>query len=86
MGGGARISDGVVIHQNVTFGALRFDKNLRGIFCYQYVGKNSIIGAGAKILGDVTIGENCIVGANAIVTRDVPDNATVVGYNRIIIK
>lgn len=87
IGGGARLSDGVIIHQNVTFGALRFDeKERRGIFCQQFVGENTIICAGAKILGDVTIGKNCIVGANAVVTKDVPDGATVVGYNKIIVK
>lgn len=86
IGGGAHLSDGVIIHQNVTFGALHFDeKDRRGIPCHQYVGKNTIICAGAKVLGDVTIGENCIVGANAIVTKDVPDNATIVGYNKIIL-
>lgn len=86
IGSGAHLSDGVIIHQNVTFGALRFDeKERRGIFCNQFVGKNTIVCAGAKVLGDVTIGENCIIGANAIVTRDVPDNSTVVGFNKVII-
>ncbi|UUF09750.1 hypothetical protein J0J70_12450 [Turicibacter bilis] len=46
------------------------------------VGKNTIIGAGAKILGDVIIGENCTIGVNAVVTKDVPSNTTVVGYNK----
>lgn len=87
IGGGAVINDGVIIHQNVTFGALRFDdKERRGIPCKQIIGKNTIISTGAKILGDVKIGENCIVGANAVVTKDVPDGATVVGYNKIILK
>lgn len=87
IGGGAVIEDNVIIHQNVTFGALRFDSiERRGIMCRQHIKKNSIICTGAKILGDVTIGENCIVGANAVVTKDVPDGATVVGYNKVIIK
>ena len=77
------MADGVIIHQNVTFGALRFDPETRlGIPCQQIVGKNTIIGAGAKILGDVIIGENCTIGANAVVTKDVPSNTTVVGYNK----
>ena len=84
IGGGADIADGCVIHQGVTFGALRFDEAKRGIACRQTVGKNTIISCGAKILGDVNIGRNCIVGANAVVTKDVPDNATVVGFNKII--
>jgi serine O-acetyltransferase len=42
------------------------------------------IGAGAKILGPVTIGDDAVVGANAVVTKDVPAGATVVGANRIL--
>lgn len=87
IGGGADLSDGVIVHQNVTFGALRFEGlERRGVFCRQIVGENTIIGAGAKILGDVNIGKNCIVGANAVVTQDIPDGSTVVGYNKIITK
>ena len=87
IGGGAVLADGVIIHQNVTFGALRFDeKEKRGIPCNQVVGENTIIGCGAKILGDVTIGKNCIIGANAVVTKDVPDDTTVVGFNTFIYK
>lgn len=87
IGGGAVLADGVIIHQNVTFGALRFDKKeKRGIPCNQVVGENTIIGCGAKILGDVTIGKNCMIGANSVVTKNVPDNTTVVGFNKFIIK
>lgn len=87
IGGGAVLADGVIIHQNVTFGALRFDeKEKRGIPCQQIVGQDTIIGCGAKVLGDVTIGKNCIIGANAVVTIDVPDNTTVVGFNKFISK
>ena len=42
------------------------------------------IGAGAKILGRVTVGRGVTVGANAVVTKDVPAGATVVGANRIL--
>jgi serine O-acetyltransferase len=45
---------------------------------------NVWIGAGAKILGPVTVGRGAIVGANAVVTRDVPSHCTVVGANRIV--
>ena len=87
IGGGAIISDGVIIHQNVTLGALQFDPiTRRGVFCRQIIGENTIICCGAKILGDVRIGKNCIIGANAVVTKDVPDNCTVVGFNRVIHK
>ena len=85
IGGGAVLADRVIIHQNVTFGALRFDeKEKRGIPCNQVVGENTIIGCGAKILGDVTIGKNCMIGANSVVTKNIPDNTTVVGFNKFI--
>lgn len=87
IGGGAVLHDGVIIHQNVTLGALRFDsKERRGVFCNQIIKEGSIICAGAKVLGDVIVGKNCIIGANAVVTKDVPDNSVVVGYNKILKK
>lgn len=84
IGGGAVLADGVIIHQNVTLGALRFNAERRGVDCKQIIGRNTIICAGAKILGNVNIGENCIVGANAVVTKDIPDNSVVVGFNKVI--
>ncbi|KMK51133.1 hypothetical protein RO21_07975 [[Actinobacillus] muris] len=85
IGGGAILADNVIIHQNVTFGALRFDEiERRGIDCNQVIGENTIICAGAKILGDITIGRNCIIGANAVVTKSFPDNSVIVGVNKLI--
>jgi acetyltransferase-like isoleucine patch superfamily enzyme len=43
------------------------------------VKKGASIGAGAVIVCGVTIGENAMVGAGAVVTKDIPDNVTVVG-------
>ena len=43
------------------------------------IGDNVLIGAGAKVLGDITIGNNVTIGANSVVTRSVPDNAIIVG-------
>lgn len=48
------------------------------------IGNRVYIGAGAKILGPLSIGDDAIVGANAVVTKDVPAGATVVGANRIL--
>ena len=45
-----------------------------------------IIGAGAKIMGDVNIGNYVTIGANAVVTHDVPDNCVVGGVPAKIIK
>ena len=42
------------------------------------IGNNCLIGAGAKIIGNVKIGNNCRVGANAVVTNDMPDNSVCV--------
>lgn len=85
IGGGAQLADGVIIHQNVTLGALQFDPiERRGLPCTQIIGENTILCAGAKILGNVVIGKNCIIGANAVITTNVPDHHTAVGYNKIL--
>ena len=46
---------------------------------FPIIGDNVIIYAGACIVGGIKIGNNAIIGANAVVTKDVPDNAIVVG-------
>lgn len=43
------------------------------------VGRGCIFGAGAKVLGPVTIGDNCVVGANSVVNRDIPSNSVAAG-------
>lgn len=45
-----------------------------------------MIGAGAKIIGSIVIGSNVCIGANAVVTKNIPDNCTVVGFNRVLKK
>lgn len=51
------------------------------------IGNNCLIGAGAKIIGNVHIGNNVRIGANAIVVDDVPDNCTVVmNKPRVIVR
>jgi len=47
--------------------------------CAPRIGNNVDIGAGAKILGPITIGDNVVIGANAVVTIDVPENSIAVG-------
>lgn len=48
------------------------------------LGDRVSIGAGAKIIGPVKIGDDVTVGANAVVTKDVPNGVTVVGFNKVI--
>lgn len=49
------------------------------------IGDNVFIGAGAKIVGNVHIGNNVRIGANCVVTKDIPDNATVVLNEPVVI-
>lgn len=43
-----------------------------------------MIGAGAVILGEVTVGDNSIIGANAVVTKEIPSGSLVVGANKLL--
>lgn len=51
-----------------------------------HIGNNVMIGAGAVILGDITIGDNSIIGTNAVVTHSIPENSLAVGVPAIIKK
>ena len=75
---GVEFGEDVVIGHQVTIG------NRGGKMDAPKIGNRVYIGAGAKILGPVTIGDDAVVGANAVVTKDVPASATVVGANRIL--
>lgn len=74
---GTTFSDKVVLGKNttilhgVTFGGVKGK--------YPVCGDNVYFGPGCAILGGITIGNNVVVGANAVVTKDIPDNAIVVG-------
>lgn len=85
IGEGVKIGKAVIIYQNVTLGGGRLgDAKVNN---YPEVGDNTIIFAGAVIIGKIKVGANCIVGANAVVTKDVPDGAVAVGVPaRIILK
>lgn len=52
--------------------------------CAPQIGNNVDIGAGAKLLGAITVGDNVSIGANAVVTRDVPPNHIAVGIPALI--
>jgi serine O-acetyltransferase len=70
-----RIGKNCNLSQGVTLGQANRGRN-KG---YPVIGDNVYLGPGAKIVGAVTVGNNAAIGANAVVTRDVPDNAVVVG-------
>lgn len=50
------------------------------------IGDNVMIGAGAKIIGNVKIGDNVKIGANAVVTKDIPSNSVAVGVPATVVK
>ena len=69
------IGDNVTLFQGVTLGGTGKERGKR----HPTLGNNVVVGAGAKILGNIQIGDNVSVGANAVVLSDVPSNSTVVG-------
>ncbi|MHB8347298.1 MAG: serine O-acetyltransferase [Acidiferrobacterales bacterium] len=71
----AEIGDDCTIYHGVTLGGTSWKKEKR----HPTLGKNVVVGAGAKILGPILIGDNARVGSNSVVVKDVPPGATVVG-------
>jgi len=71
----AVVGDDVLLYQGVTLGGTGREKGKR----HPNIGNNVVVGAGAKILGNITIGDNSYIGANAVVLKDAPANSTVVG-------
>lgn len=71
----AIIGDDVLIYQGVTLGGTGLERGKR----HPTIGSNIVIGAGAKVLGNITVGDNSYIGSNAVVIKDVPPNSTVVG-------
>lgn len=69
------IGDDCIIRQGVTLGNRYLDRPLDA----PKLGKRVNVGAGAKILGDVTIGDDAAIGANAVVVKDIPAGHTAVG-------
>ena len=69
------IGDDVLIYQQVTLGGTGKDTGKR----HPTIGNGVIVGAGAKVLGNITIGNNSRIGAGSVVVDNVPEHATVVG-------
>jgi serine O-acetyltransferase len=71
----AIIGDYVLIYQGVTLGGTGKELGKR----HPTLGENVVVGAGAKVLGNILIGNNVRIGAGSVVLRDVPSDCTVVG-------
>ena len=69
------VGDDVTLYQGVTLGGTGKEKGKR----HPTLAGGVVVGAGAKILGNITIGENCRIGAGSVVLRDVPPDSTIVG-------
>ena len=75
IGATTEIGDDVLIYQQVTLGGTGKEHGKR----HPTLGNNVIVGAGAKVLGNIKIGNDVRIGAGSVVVEDVPENSTVVG-------
>src|SRR4030066_1829271 len=75
IGEAAEVGENALLYQGVTLGGTGKEKGKR----HPTLGDNVVVGAGAKILGAITIGANEKIGANAVVVKSVPANSVVVG-------
>jgi serine O-acetyltransferase len=69
------IGDDVLVYQNVTLGGTGKERGKR----HPTIGNNVVIGAGAKVLGNILVGDYVKIGAGSVVIRPVPPYSTVVG-------
>ena len=78
----SEIGNNVTIYHMVTLGGISpsiDSNNQRQVKRHPTLMDNVVVGSGAQILGPVIIGKNAKIGANAVVTKDVPDNAVMIG-------
>ncbi|UVT16877.1 MAG: serine O-acetyltransferase [Nitrospira sp.] len=78
----AEIGDYVTLFQGVTLGGTGKERGKR----HPTLGNHVVVGAGAKILGGITIGDNVKIGANSVVLKHVAANSTVIGVPARVIK
>lgn len=71
----AEVGDDTTLYHGVTLGGTTWNKGKR----HPTLGRNVVVGAGAKILGPIKVGDGAKIGSNAVVVKDVPEGATVVG-------
>ncbi len=78
----AVIEDDVLIYQGVTLGGVSLDQGKR----HPTIRKGVVIGAGAKVLGNITVGEYSKIGANSVVVKEVPACSTAIGIPAHVIE
>jgi len=71
----AEIGDNCTLYQGVTLGGTGTERGKR----HPTLGDDVMVGAGAQVLGNITVGSGSYIGANSVVIKDVPPDATVVG-------
>jgi serine O-acetyltransferase len=71
----SEVGDGCTIYHGATLGGTSLEPGKR----HPTLGRNVVVGAGAKVLGPVTVGDNARVGANSVVLHDIPPGTVVVG-------
>jgi serine O-acetyltransferase len=71
----AEVGDDVTLYHGVTLGGVSLEKGKR----HPTLGNKVVVGAGAKVLGNIIIGDGSRIGANAVVVKSVPPNSVVVG-------
>ena len=78
----SEIGDNVTIYHSVTLGGISpsiDSDSQRDVKRHPTLKNNVVVGSGAQVLGPVVVGENAKIGANAVVTKNVPENAVMVG-------
>ncbi|MDX9992927.1 MAG: serine O-acetyltransferase EpsC [Anaerolineales bacterium] len=78
----AEVGDDVTLYHGVTLGGTSLEKGKR----HPTLGCRVTVGAGAKVLGNITIGADSRIGANAVVVKSVPENSVVVGVPGQIVR
>lgn len=81
--GASQIGENCTIMQGVTLGAIDTDLDFT-VSKRPVIGSHVLIGAGAKVIGGVTVGDHAKIGANAVVLQDVPAYALAVGVPALI--
>jgi len=78
----AVIGSDCTLYHGVTLGGTSWQREKR----HPTLGNNVVVGAGAKVLGPITVGNDARIGSNSVVVRDVPEGATVIGIpGRIVV-